>query len=190
MKDIKSVNLRLLLNGCDMLVGSFALIRINPCEKDYMPKGKISELISLYPPECPPEIENSLSSLHDALVKKRSSEAAKNVLKNLYDSPDKPVPALKADQYGDTPLSETIEDGDIEEVKKLIMAKDLPMTDAELLTNIGIAVTNAEIRDKLGIDKKTASNIFNGSLYQLTLLGEDISELMDAYNFKLEEFGL
>ena len=68
------------------------------------------------------------------------------------------------------------------------MAKDSPLTDAELLTNIGIAVTDAEIRDKLGIDKKTASNIFNGSLYQLTLLGEDISELMDSYT--IGEFSL
>ncbi|MBN8512267.1 MAG: hypothetical protein J0L79_04470 [Rickettsiales bacterium] len=117
-----------------------------------------------------------------------SSKAVPNVLEALYDLPHKPASALKADRYGDTPLSETLEDGDIEEVKKLIMAKDSPLTDAELLTNIGIAVTDAEIRDKLGIDKKTASNIFNGSLYQLTLLGEDISELMDSYT--IGEFSL
>lgn len=117
-----------------------------------------------------------------------SSKAVPNVLEALYGLPDKPAPALRANQYGDTPLSETLEDGDIEEVKKLIMAKDSPLTDAELLTNIGIAVTDAEIRDKLGIDKKTASNIFNGSLYQLTLLGEDISELMDSYT--IGEFSL
>lgn len=118
------------------------------------------------------------------------SKAVPDVLKALYDLPDKPASALRADQYGDTPLSETLEDGDIEEVKKLIMAKDSPLTDAELLTNIGIAVTDAEIRDKLGIDKKTAANIFNGSHHHLTLLGEDTTDLMKAYNFNIEEFGL
>jgi hypothetical protein len=109
------------------------------------------------------------------------SKMVPDVLKALYDSPDKPAKALEADQYGDTPLSEAIEDGDIEKVKELIGAKDSPLTDAKLLANIGIAVTDAEIRDKLGIDKKTAANIFDGSLDQLTLLGEDISELMDSY---------
>lgn len=115
------------------------------------------------------------------------SKAVPDVLKALYDLPDKPASALKADRYGDTPLSETIKDGDIEKVKELIGAKDLRLTDAELLTNIGIAVTDAKIRDKLGIDKKTASNIFNGSHHQLTLLGEDTTDIMNAYNFKIEE---
>ena len=184
MKETKTVNLGLLPNGSEVFVGSFALIRTNPCGKEYTSKVRINEIIS----PCSPEIEISLSSLYDALVKKRSSEAAKNILKNLYDSHDKPAPALKADQYGDTPLSETIEDGNIEKVKELIGAKDSPLTDAELLTNIGIAVTDEKIREKLGIDKKTAANIFDGSLYQLTLLGEDISELMDSYT--IGEFSL
>jgi aromatic ring-opening dioxygenase LigB subunit len=58
------------------------------------------------------------------------------------------------------------------------------LSDADLLRAIAIDVTHNEVRENYNISKDVALTIYSEAKYQLNLMGEDTSEVVDAYNFE------
>lgn len=90
--------------------------------------------------------------------------------------------ALNGDKYGNTPLSIAMEEGNIEKVRQMYSVEK-SLSDADLLRAIAIDVTHNEVRENYNISKDVALTIYSEAKYQLDLMGEDTSEVVDAYNF-------
>lgn len=91
--------------------------------------------------------------------------------------------ALKADKYGNTPLSLAIEDGNIS-VAREMYPLDKGLSVAEFFKRIALDMTSPELQNEYKITPNVALNIYSESKYQLNLMGEDTSEIVEAYNFE------
>jgi hypothetical protein len=89
---------------------------------------------------------------------------------------------LIADEYDNTPLSLAIEEGNVEKVRQMYSIEK-PLSDADLLRAIAIDITHNEVRESYNISKDIALTIYSEVKHQLNLMGEDTSEVVDAYNF-------
>lgn len=87
---------------------------------------------------------------------------------------------LIADKYGNTPLSLAIEEGNIEKIREMCEMKN-KYSDAELLKKIAIDILSYSNKE-YGLHQDIFSRIYSEAKYQLDLLGEDITEVINAYN--------
>jgi len=90
--------------------------------------------------------------------------------------------ALVADKYGNTPLSLAIEEGNIEQVRELYKIQKEELGDTELLKKIAIDMMNSSIQEHYNLTQDIFSRVYSEAKYQLDLLGEDTTEVIDAYN--------
>lgn len=88
--------------------------------------------------------------------------------------------ALKGDKWGHCKLSYAIEDGDIKLIEQMYQLQE-KLSDADLLKRIAIDLMNKSIQSHYEIDEKVVSEIYSGIEYQLRLIGEDISDVMDVH---------
>lgn len=88
---------------------------------------------------------------------------------------------LKTDNYGNSLLSVAIEEGNMDEIKKMYIA-DNNISDAELLKKIAIDIMDPDVQAEYNVSDDTASVIYSEAKYQLKLMGEDISEIIDVYH--------
>ena len=84
---------------------------------------------------------------------------------------------LVTDKYGNTPLSLAIEAGDMEKVRQMYSAHT--GGDADLLKRIAVDSMNPSIQEHLSWDAR--SRIYSEAKYRLDLLGEDTTDVIDAY---------
>lgn len=87
---------------------------------------------------------------------------------------------LIADKYGNTPLSLAIEKGNIEIIRQIYDTQKT-YTHIELLKKIAIDIMNPTIQKQYDLSKDIYSKIYSEAKYQLDLLGEDITEVIDAF---------
>lgn len=101
-------------------------------------------------------------------------------------SPKKEMPvikesALEADEYGHTPLSTAIEEGNIGQVRDMYsVTKNL--NDADLLRTIAIDMMDKTVQQEYELTRDIVSTIYSEAKYQLKVMGEDIDMVIDAYN--------
>jgi len=85
---------------------------------------------------------------------------------------------LIPDKYGNTPLSIAIEEGNIEKIRQIYNSQE-PYT--ELLKRIAIDIMQPNIQRQYNLSKDVISRIYSEAKYQLDLLGEDTTEVIDAF---------
>ena len=88
---------------------------------------------------------------------------------------------LLPDKYGNTPLSLSIEEGNIEKIRQIYNTPHKTYTDTELLKKIAIDMMNHDIQRQYNLSKDVISRIYSEAKYQLDLLGEDTTEVIDAF---------
>lgn len=86
---------------------------------------------------------------------------------------------LIADKYGNAPLSLAIEKGNIEKIRQIYDTQTY--TNLELLKKIAIDIMNPTIQKQYDLSKDIYLKIYSEAKYQLDLLGEDITEVIDAF---------
>lgn len=89
--------------------------------------------------------------------------------------------ALVADEYGHTPLSTAIEEGNIRQVREMYGAEET-LNDADLLRTIAVAMMNSNVQEEYNLSRDIFSTVYSEAKYQLKLMGEDINAVIDAYN--------
>jgi hypothetical protein len=160
-------------------------------------KDKIMEDIEVLKEEIKILKENNPSGFQD--VKKKIKVALTDVStddeghhspKNefLQNVEEKVLPvidkeALKGDEWGNCDLSNAIEDGNIKKVREIYKTTE-DLNDADLLRSIAIDVTHSEVREFFKMSRDTALTIYSEAKYQLNLMGEDTSEVVESYNFE------
>ena len=85
---------------------------------------------------------------------------------------------LIPDKYGNIPLSIAIEEGNIEKIRQIYNSQE-PYT--ELLKRIAIDIMQPTIQKQYNLSKDVFSRIYLEAKYQLDLLDEDTSEVIDAF---------
>lgn len=86
-----------------------------------------------------------------------------------------------ADKYSNSAVSLAIEEGDIAKLKEIY-----PFTELEKnfdTANLYRTVAEDMTIKQNNIDEVAAKRIYAEALHQLTLLGEDISDIVDLYDF-------
>jgi len=89
--------------------------------------------------------------------------------------------ALKGDEYGHTPLSTAIEEGNIEQVRKMYSVEK-SLSDADLLRAIAVDMMDSDVQAKYDLSRDIISTVYSEAKYQLKVMGEDIDAVIDAYN--------
>src|SRR5574343_378971 len=89
--------------------------------------------------------------------------------------------ALEADEYGHTPLSTAIEEGNIEQVRTMYSITKT-LTDADLLRTVAIDMMDKDVQNLYYIDEDVVFEICSGVEYQLRLMGESTEDIISIYN--------
>ena len=87
---------------------------------------------------------------------------------------------LIPDKYGNTLLSLSIEEGNIEKIRQIYNTKET-FSHTELLKKIAIDIMDPTIQRHYNLSKDVISRIYSEAKYQLDLLGEDTTEVIDAF---------
>ena len=85
---------------------------------------------------------------------------------------------LIPDKYGNTNLSLAIEEANIEKIRQICNSQE---TYTELLKRISIDIMQPTIQKQYELSKDVFSRIYSEAKYQLDLLGEDTTEVIDAF---------
>ena len=151
-------------------------------------RNEIIEDIKVLKKDNPNEFKGLKQELKVALAEMSTDEeghSPKNKFLQIDKEKELPVikeEALKGDKYGNTPLSIAMEEGNIEQVRQMYSV-ERSLSGADLLRVIAIDVTDNKVRENYNISKDVALTIYSEAKYQLDLMGEDTSEVVDAYNF-------
>jgi len=89
--------------------------------------------------------------------------------------------ALIGDKYGNSPLSLAIEEGNILQVRDMYKVTE-ELTNADLLKKIALDMMNTNVQEHYSLTQDVFSRVYSEAKYQLDLLGEDTTEVIDAYN--------
>jgi len=84
------------------------------------------------------------------------------------------------DKYGNTLLSIAIEKGKLDKIREIYYPQNI-YTDTELLKRIAIDMMNPIIQKQYDLSKDVYSRIYSEAKYQLDLLGEDTTEIIDIF---------
>lgn len=87
--------------------------------------------------------------------------------------------ALNGDKWGNCKLSEAIEKGDINEVRNLCS----PLTelnDTDMLRILAFDMMNNNL--SLALNISVRESVYSEAKHQLELMGEDVSDVIEAYN--------
>lgn len=87
---------------------------------------------------------------------------------------------LIPDKYGNTLLSLSIEEGNIEKIRQIYNTKET-FSHTELLKKIAIDIMDPTIQKVYDLSRDVFSRIYSEAKYQLDLLGEDTTEVIDAF---------
>ena len=91
------------------------------------------------------------------------------------------IKSLVGDKYGNSALSLAIEEGNIEQIRKIfVIKKDL--SDADLLRTIAVDMMDRNIQKEYGLSRDVVSAVYSEAKYQLKVMGEDIDSVIDAYD--------
>jgi len=86
---------------------------------------------------------------------------------------------LQGDKYGNSQFSHAIEEGKIKQVREYVINTDRELSDIEFLKYIAIEIS----KNHKEIDQNIALRIYSEAKDYLNLIGEDISDVIEAYNF-------
>ena len=82
------------------------------------------------------------------------------------------------DKYGNTPLSISIEEGSIEKIRQIYNQQK---TYTESLKRIAIDIMDPIIQKVYGLSRDVFFRIYSETKYQLDLVGEDTTEVINAF---------
>lgn len=153
-------------------------------------KDEILEEIKVLKESNPSEFKELKKEIKVALVDMSTDDEGHHSPQNkfLQSLKERKLPvideeALKGDEWGNCDLSIAIEDGNIKKVREIYKTAD-SLNDADLLRSIAIDVTQSEVREFFQMSRDTALTIYSEAKYQLNLMGEDTSEVVESYNFE------
>lgn len=87
--------------------------------------------------------------------------------------------SLQGDKWGNCELSKTIEKGDICKVKNLCVPST-ELNDIDILRKLAFDMMNNTI--SLGFSTPVRESVYSEAKHQLELMGEDVSDLIEAYH--------
>jgi|APGre2960657423_1045063.scaffolds.fasta_scaffold14024_2 hypothetical protein len=112
-----------------------------------------------------------------------TSEIIEQDISSYLNSIEKLKQYFIGDKYNNSPLSRAIEEGKISQVREMYPIKE-SLSDAKLLQKIAIDITHDTAQENYHISKDVALRIFSEVEHQLNLMGEDTTEVVEAYNFE------
>jgi len=145
-----------------------------------MSKDKLKEEFKQLPKKDQKELIQEYIT-HEQFSTDDDSEREIHYSKNLINI-DKE--ALIGDKYGNSALSLAIEEGDIEQVRKIFVVKK-DLSDADLLRTIAVDMMDKNIQKEYGLSQDIVSVVYSEAKYQLKVMGEDIDSVIDAYDLDI-----
>jgi hypothetical protein len=145
-----------------------------------LPKKDQEELLKEYNAHFSTDEDSDHSSREYSPKKDESIQVTSEIIEQDI---DKLKQYFIGDKYNNSKLSLAIEEGRIDQVKEMYPIKT-SLSDAEFLQKIAIDVTYNKVQETYNISKDVALRIFSEVEQQLNLMGEDTTEVVEAYNFE------